>query len=78
MQHVAFRPQPVGPDHLRDVRRQGLHGHDCAPSHNPGKFGTVGAEQALANFRVNAVRANHVRCAHGGAGLKRISACPSD
>ena len=61
MQHVPVGTEPVGCEKLRQVRRQPAHRHEAAPGDAAGKFGRIGAEQALAHLRVDAVGADDER-----------------
>src|SRR5262245_16120440 len=70
MQHMATRPEPVGPDHLSDVGWKASHRHDPSPSNATGEAGSLGAEQAFADLRVNTVRSNHKRRTHSFPGIK--------
>src|SRR5262245_65593290 len=70
MQHMATRPEPVGPDHLSDVGWKAMHRRDTSPSNAAGEFGSVRAEQAFADLRVNAVRSDHERRIHSFPSLQ--------
>src|SRR3954453_9829274 len=47
-----------------------LHRHDTSPGNAAGEFGPVRSEQALADFRVDAIGADHERCFHAFARLE--------
>src|SRR5882757_10043246 len=52
------------------MSRKPLHRHGTSPGDAAGELGSVGAEQARADFRVTAVHSNHESRTYGFAGLE--------
>src|SRR5262245_10283841 len=70
MQDVAARPEPIRRQHLCDVSRKAVHRHNASPGEAAGELGSIGAEQALADLRVNAVRSDREGCSRRYAGIE--------
>ena len=67
MHHMAVRAHPHGAVFGVDVGRHGLDRHHAAPADAAGEARLVGAEQAFAHRRMNAVGADHDIGLDGGA-----------
>jgi hypothetical protein len=70
VQHIALWAEPIDSDKARDMWWKTFHRHQTAPRHTAGEFGPIGAEKALAHFRVNAIGSDCERCARDAAGVE--------